>query len=122
MKRTKDGKHIDFHGAERWYKDGDCHREDGPAIVLPNGYRAWYVNGKCHRDGAPAVIWDNGAENWYYQGQMHRIDGPAISGPDCLDIWCINGEVVSSNEEFQQLSGISDEAMTMMILRYGDIG
>jgi hypothetical protein len=28
-----------------WYYKGKVHREDGPAIDYPNGYKAWYLNG-----------------------------------------------------------------------------
>ena len=27
------------------------HREDGPAIELPDGTKAWYLNGKKHGQG-----------------------------------------------------------------------
>jgi len=28
-----------------WYKDGELHREDGPAIIS-DGSEEWYLNGK----------------------------------------------------------------------------
>lgn len=32
------------------------HRDDGPAIICPNGSRYWYRHGHLHREGGPAVI------------------------------------------------------------------
>ena len=33
-------------GDKNWYKNGDLHREDGPAYVGINGYKVWYLEGK----------------------------------------------------------------------------
>jgi hypothetical protein len=41
-----------FYGEnEFWFKDGKCHREDGPAIIYPKGspyfnkgYQEWWLN------------------------------------------------------------------------------
>jgi hypothetical protein len=35
--------------------DKKYHREDGPALVYPNGYKAWFINGRLHRVDGPAV-------------------------------------------------------------------
>lgn len=37
MVKSKDGK--------EWYRDGERHREDGPAIEYPDGTKFWYRNG-----------------------------------------------------------------------------
>jgi hypothetical protein len=42
------------NGSEEWYRNGKLHREDGPAIVFPDGYRAWYQHGR-HVDPPPSV-------------------------------------------------------------------
>jgi hypothetical protein len=40
------------------------HRENGPAIVDIDNYKAWYIDGKKHRLDGPAVI--NGkSEEWW---------------------------------------------------------
>jgi hypothetical protein len=41
------------------------HREDGPAIIGPDGSQKWYVNGKRHREDGPAYIGSNGRQLWY---------------------------------------------------------
>jgi hypothetical protein len=33
-------------GTKYWYKNGELHREDGPAIKYPNGYTERWLNGK----------------------------------------------------------------------------
>ena len=33
-------------GDKIWFKNGFRHREDGPAHIEPNGYKAWYLDGK----------------------------------------------------------------------------
>lgn len=35
---------------------GELHREDGPAIINPNGECWWFKNDKAHRLGGPAMI------------------------------------------------------------------
>ena len=42
-------------GTKRWYKDGDLHREDGPAVIKAGKYE-YYRYGKRHRLDGPAHI------------------------------------------------------------------
>jgi hypothetical protein len=57
-----------------WYnKQNQFHREDGPAVKLPNGINQWWVNGK-----------------------LHRLDGPAIEGPSDKGYW-INDKLVTED-------------------------
>ena len=35
---------INIYGTKLWYLDGKLHREDGPAIEFPDGYKEWYLN------------------------------------------------------------------------------
>ena len=37
---------FEYHGNRFWYKDGELHREDGPAIEGADGIKAWYLDGK----------------------------------------------------------------------------
>ena len=32
------------NGSKHWYLYGELHREDGPAIERPDGYKAWFLN------------------------------------------------------------------------------
>jgi hypothetical protein len=51
------GKYVGITGIISYCKNGDYHREDGPAYEEPNGYRAWWLNGKRHRIDGPARIY-----------------------------------------------------------------
>ena len=64
-------------GDKRWYKNGELHRDGGPAVVRGN-IEEWYQNGLLHRDGGPAVEIKNGTKYWYQHGKLHRDDGPAV--------------------------------------------
>lgn len=33
------------NGTKFWHKNGLLHRENGPALILGNGYMVWYING-----------------------------------------------------------------------------
>ena len=55
-------------GTKRWWKNGERHREDGPAIEYPNGTKEWCKNGKRHREDGPAVEWPGGVKSWWRNG------------------------------------------------------
>lgn len=39
-------------GVIKYYnKIGELHRENGPALICADGYKAWYINGELHRVG-----------------------------------------------------------------------
>ena len=64
--------HINEYDVKRYYKDHEMtilHREDGPAVVYPNGSKWWYLNGKLHREDGPAIEWSNGEKCWYLNGE-----------------------------------------------------
>lgn len=56
-----------------WYKNGEYHREDGPAFIGVNGRKEWYLNDKLHREDGPAIIDPNGYEGWYLNGKNNSI-------------------------------------------------
>lgn len=35
-----------YVGSEVWFEDGEVHREDGPAVTVPDGVERWYIHGK----------------------------------------------------------------------------
>lgn len=82
----------DVDGVIYHCKDGELHREDGPAVIEPNGSLAWFFNGKPHREDGPAFERVDGSKGWYIAGKTHREDGPAIETPDGSKCWYQNGE------------------------------
>ena len=56
------------NGNRYWYLNGNCHREDGPAVEYADGTRWWYLNGKRHRENGPAIEYSDGRRWWYLNG------------------------------------------------------
>lgn len=108
-------------GALAWYLNNEFHREDGPALITADGDVFWYKHGAFHREDGAAVIYANGTRKCFVNGELHRIDGPAIIWNDNSIEWFIRNERIKDNNQFQVLSGLSDEAMTALVLMYGDI-
>jgi hypothetical protein len=79
-------------GARLWYKEGNLHREDGPAWEFPDGEKQWYKEGKRHRLDGPAIEYPDGEKQWYKEGKRHRLDGPAIEYPDGEKQWYKEGK------------------------------
>ena len=78
------------NGKIEWQLDGKYHREDGPAIIRPDGTKYWCKNGEYHREDGPAVIWPDGIKEWYLNGErytekefnaeMQRRNSPSCDG------------------------------------------
>ena len=47
---------------------GKLPREEGPAVVRPDGTKQWYRDGKRHREDGPAIVFPDGTEEWYRNG------------------------------------------------------
>ena len=84
----------DVDGDKQWLKDGDFHRENGPAIENADGTKQWYLHGKRHREDGPAIEWANGSKEWWLHDKRHREDGPAVEWAGGDKWWLLNGEPV----------------------------
>ena len=64
---------VDSDNCVFWYKEGTdmYHRENGPAIEYPSGYKVWYQNGKLHRLDGPAKECSDGRRGWYIEGREY---------------------------------------------------
>ena len=75
---------IDMYGVIR-YQDANhrLHRENGPAIIFPDGDSSWFFDGKLHRINGPAIDW--------------KVEGRFV--------WALHGVRVdcTTQEEFEQL-------------------
>ena len=92
---------IDYHGKEKWVKNGKIHRDnDLPAIISANGTRIWYKDGEQHRDNdLPAVINPDGSQAWFKDGKRHRDnDLPAVIHADGSEEWWKNNKVHRDND------------------------
>ena len=77
---------------------GDLHRDDGPALIEPDGTQRWFQRGKLHREDGPAVVMPNGAQAWLQRGELHRDDGPAETWPGGTQCWYWHGQQVPEEE------------------------
>jgi len=110
----EDGPAIIDGDSQYWYKNGKVHRDDGPAIIHPSGEQSWYKNGERHRDDGPAIIGADGSQSWYKKGKVHREDGPAIIWANGTRFWCLNGKIYSREDYYRKLhklGKISDEEL-----------
>jgi hypothetical protein len=89
------------NGDKFWYKKGNIHREDGPAIEASNGSKYWFKEGNYHREDGPARIFSDGTKSWYKEGKRHRLDGPAIEFLNGLKEWWIDN--IEYNIDFLNL-------------------
>lgn len=61
-------------GIKYWLLNNYFHREDGPALIYPDGQKEWRLNGKRHRDDGPAVIYENGYHTWWLNGKHYSFN------------------------------------------------
>jgi hypothetical protein len=81
----------------------------------------WYNDkGQYHREGMPAFIHIDGLQSYWLNGKVHRTDGPAVISKGRYK-WWINDKIYISNKYFQEAAGITDEDMTAIILKYGNV-
>ena len=60
---------------------------------------SWHnKQGELHRDDGPAKIWSNGTQEWYQHGELHREDGPAREEPDGTQHWYWHGQEITWDE------------------------
>jgi hypothetical protein len=93
----KNGKYTDKYGTQRWWKDGNLHREDGPAYINSDGTQIWYKDDKRHREDGPAIIYPDGSQMWYKDGNLHREDGPAVIRPNGTQYWYISSKNITND-------------------------
>lgn len=108
-------------GAETWFQDGQLHRLDGPAETNNHGLEIWAVYGKYHRIDGPAYIGHDGYLAWWIGGARHRIDGPAEIFGDGTQRWCLYDITITNADAFKVIAGLTDEQITLLTLKYGEI-
>jgi hypothetical protein len=97
-------------GTKFWRnKEGEYHREDGPAIENDLGTKCWYKNGKLHREDGPAVEDAAGNKFWYINGLLHREGGPAREFADGSKEYWLNGDLVKKLDiKFNKINIVND--------------
>jgi len=86
------------NGSWAWYHRGYEHRdpdssgEEKPAVRAPDGSLSWYRYGLRHREDGPAIEYGDGMKSYYQYGKMHRQGGPAMIGSDGYEHWYLYGK------------------------------
>jgi hypothetical protein len=93
---------ISDNGSQQEWRVNDMlHREDGPAYICTSSdhvSEVWYKHGECHCEDRPALIWWEGKE-WWLNGKRHREDGPAVTLLDGSCIWYHHGKQIDPPDE-----------------------
>jgi hypothetical protein len=100
----KSERHATLDGGEMWLVPGTAtpHRQDGPARTTASGRKSWYRNGDLHREDGPALIDPQRKLTEYHvNGLLHRLDGPAIIDVNGSKYWFIDGIRYRTEEEFE---------------------
>ena len=71
------------------YTDSNGNEYD--VILYPYGTTVYYKNGEVHREDGPAIIDGDGGRTWKQKGLRHRLDGPAVTEQDGTKEWWIEG-------------------------------
>ena len=67
-------------------------------VEWSNGGKVWYKDGELHRLDGPAVEFANGRKEWWKDGKLHRLDGPAYEGVDGTKAWFKDGKYLTESE------------------------
>jgi hypothetical protein len=91
-------------------------------VIDIHGNQFYYNGGnQYHRENGPAVIYADGTQYWYKNGRRHRIDGPAVIHASGYTCWYLDDTGYIDNKSFQSVANLTDEDMTAIILKYGNV-
>ena len=124
---------IQSNGTVIWYLASKgpsyFHREDGPALIYPDGTEYWFFNGRIHREGGPAIInLNHKRRHWFKDGRRHRVDGPAIEydNDPRENFWCLEtkedslpAKEVEAWIKEEQIDLSTVEGQMAFVLRWG---
>ena len=90
---------------EKLVESGNLHRDDDqPSIIwVEDGTMEWWRNGNLHRDHGPAFVSGNGHEVHYNKGLLHRLDGPADKDVFDQPMYMIEGKRYTKEEYDQEV-------------------
>ncbi len=78
-------------------EDGTTKRE------YSDGFCSYWKNGERHRVDGPAIIHADGSHLYFINGKLHRLDGPAIDTVNCKEWWYQNTKInCFSQKEYER--------------------
>ena len=111
---------LDIKGIKRHYLDGLLHREDGPALVYPDGKMIWYKYGSKHRTDGPAIINPFGPNEWYQNDTRYREDGPTVVHLDNKVEWWLGNTKFVHFLDWCRAMKKTKEEIVILKLQYGE--
>ena len=73
---------VIVRGCQFWHDEqGRRHRDDGPAVIRPDGTMEYLRHGRWHRAGGPAIVRPNGANEYYLDGKRVTRQEAMAAGP-----------------------------------------
>ena len=130
---------ITNYGTKVWVNENnEPHREDGPAVIYPNGLILWKINGELHREDGPAMItktkevwYRNGLKHreggparidymnneriWYKNDRIHNENGPAFINGSGMTLWWLNDKSMSFKEWYKALNKTGEEIVMLKL-------
>ena len=67
--KLSNGMHVLEGGTQIYTRNGEKHRDNGPAEIRRTGYQAYFHNGVLDRNDGPAVIHPNGTQEYWRKGK-----------------------------------------------------
>lgn len=87
-------------GWRAWHSCGKLHRDNGPAIIGPDGTSIWCQHGFIHRDNEPAITFADGALAWINMNVITRAnDKPAFVCAKGTQKWYLDGNLHRGNDQ-----------------------
>ncbi len=83
-------------------------------------YKDWLENG-APTNGEYCIIFNNGTGRWFKNGTRHRLDGPSCMYVSRNIEWWVGGIQCRNNKSYQEATGLSNEDMAVVILKYGNV-
>lgn len=109
----------------KYFVNGLCHREYGPAMVQIFGKQKiqfWYLNGEIHREHGPALIEEYNNDilkMWYSHGKLHNKKGPALVNGTRIKWYIDNIEYTFI--DWLEVSTLSKKIQVELKLNYHDV-
>lgn len=69
----------------KYYRNGKLHRDDGPAVIKPDGTQEWYKEGKLYRKDRP-FIYTYSVANWHKEGIISKNKKPTNLSKDTNEL------------------------------------
>ena len=66
---------VEYNGAKFWYRNGELHRESGPACEYADGDKYWYFNGIAYTESAYKAEIAKRSTTPPCNGKIVEIDG-----------------------------------------------